>query len=58
MKIINFKQEKINLLTKELQELYGNAKICYICNEKFENKNLKVNKYRTHKNSYSFFQWI
>ena len=27
------------------QESYENAKICYICNEKFENKNLKDKKY-------------
>ena len=35
MKIINFK--KIKLLTKEQQDSYENAKISYICNEKFEN---------------------
>ena len=29
MKIINFKQMK--LLTKEQQESYENAKICYVC---------------------------
>ena len=37
MKIINFKKEKMKLLTKEQQESYENAKICYICQEKFEN---------------------
>ena len=35
MKIINFKKKKVNLLSKELQESYENAKICYI--------NLKMN---------------
>ena len=33
-------------LTKEQQESYENAKICYICKEKFENKYLKDKKYR------------
>ena len=46
MKIINFKKEKMRLLTKEQQESYENAKICYICKEKFENKYLKDKKYR------------
>ena len=36
----------MNLLTKEQQELYANAKICYICKEKIENKYLKDKKYR------------
>ena len=40
-KMINFKKKKMKLLTKEQQESYENAKICYICNEKFENKHLK-----------------
>ena len=31
MKITNFKKKKIKLLTKEQQESYENAKICYIC---------------------------
>ena len=35
MKIINFKKKKMELLTKEQQKLYENAKICYICKEKF-----------------------
>ena len=38
MKIINFKKKKMKLLTKEQHELFGNAKICYICKE-----NLKIN---------------
>ena len=41
MKIINFKKKKMRLLTKEQQQSYENAKICYICNKKFENKYLK-----------------
>ena len=35
----------MKLLKKEQQESYENAKICYICEEKFENKFLKDNKY-------------
>ena len=31
MKIINFKKKKIRLLTKEQQESYENASVCYIC---------------------------
>ena len=46
MKIINFKKKKMNLLTKEQQESYENAKICYICKEKFGNIYLKDKKYR------------
>ena len=34
----------MKLLTKEQQESYENAKICYICKEKFENKYLRVKK--------------
>ena len=45
MKIINFKIEKMKLLTKEQQESNKNEKICYICNEKFENKYLRDEKY-------------
>ena len=45
MKIINFKKKR-KLLTKEHQESYKNAKICYICQEKIENKYLKDRKYR------------
>ena len=46
MIIINFKKKKMKLLTKEQQESYENAKICYICKEKFENKYLKNKNYR------------
>ena len=42
MKMINFEKNKMKLLTKEQQEPYKNAKICYICKEKIENKYLKV----------------
>ena len=35
----------MRLLTKEQQESCENAKICYICKEKFENKYLKDKKY-------------
>ena len=31
----------MKLLTKEQQESYENANICYICKEKFKNKYLK-----------------
>ena len=40
MKIINFRKKKIKLLSKEKQESYENAKICYIIKEKFKNKYL------------------
>ena len=46
MKTNNFKKKKMKLFTKEQQESYANAKICYICKEKFENKYLKDKKYR------------
>ena len=36
MEKINFKKEKMNLLTKEQQESYQTAKICYICQENLE----------------------
>ena len=45
MKIINCKTKKVKLLAKELPESYDNAKICYICQEKIENKYLKDKKY-------------
>ena len=40
------KRKKMKLLTKEQQESYENAKICYICREKFGNKYVKDKKYR------------
>ena len=45
MKISNFKKKKMKFLTKEQHELYENAKTCYICEEKFENKFQKDKKY-------------
>ena len=44
MKIVDFKKKKMKLLTKEQQESYVNAKIFYICKEKFENKYLQDKK--------------
>ena len=41
-----FKKKKMKLLTKEHQESYENAEICYIFKEKFRNKYLKDKKYR------------
>ena len=35
IRIINFKKKKLKLLTKEQQGSYKNAKMCYICEEKF-----------------------
>ena len=45
MRIVNFEKKK-KLLTKEQQESYKDAKICYICKEKFGSKYLKCKKYR------------
>ena len=36
IKIINFKKKKMKFLTSKQQELYQNAKICYICKETFK----------------------
>ena len=33
LKMINFKNKKMKLLTREQQESYENGKICYICKE-------------------------
>ena len=44
MKIINLKKKK-KLLTKEQQESYENAKICYFCKEKFLKNHVKDEKY-------------
>ena len=54
MKIINFQKKKMKLSRKEQQESYENAKICYICKERFQNKYLhylkdeKYHKVRDH----------
>ena len=45
MKIINLNRKKMELLTKEWQESYESAKICFICKEKIENRYLKDEKY-------------
>ena len=45
MKIINFQKKKMKLLINEQQESYKNAKNCYICKEKFENKCAKDKKH-------------
>ena len=45
MKILNFKQIKMNLVKKVQQESQKNAKICHICKGKFKNKYLKDKKY-------------
>ena len=44
MKMINFKKKKMNLLTKQQQESYENAKICYISKKKLKTKiwNIKI----------------
>ena len=44
MKIINFKKQKMKLLTNEQQESHENVKICYICKEKIEHKYVKDKK--------------
>ena len=41
MKIINSEKKKMKLLTKQEQKSYENAKICYVCKQKFENKCLE-----------------
>ena len=54
MKKINFKKKKTKLLTKEQKESYENAKICYICKEKFENNYLKDTNYRKVRDSFHY----
>ena len=46
MNVMNFKKKKVKLLTKEQKESCENAKICYIRQEKFENKNMRDKKHR------------
>ena len=46
-KLIKFKKRKTMLFRKEKDESYENAKTCYICNKKMENKYLKDKKYYT-----------
>ena len=44
MEIISFKKKNMKLFLKEQQESCENAKICYICKQKFENKYVKDKK--------------
>ena len=54
MKKLNFKNKKTKLLTKEQKESSKNAKVCYICKEKFENKYLKDKKYCKVRDSFHY----
>ena len=55
MKIISFKNENKNkLLTNEQQESYEKAKICYICQEKFDNKYLEDKNYCKVRDNYHY----
>ena len=45
MKMINFKKKKMKLSTNKQKESYENAKICYICQEKFKDKYAKDKKF-------------
>ena len=45
IEIISFKKKKMKLLTKGQQESCENTKICYICEEKFEDKYKNDKKY-------------
>ena len=40
IKAINFKKKKMKLLTNKQYKSYENATACYICSEKFEDKNI------------------
>ena len=44
----------MELLTKEHQESYKNAKICYICKEKCENRYVEDKKYRKVRDLYHY----
>ena len=46
LEIINFKNKKMKFLITEQQKSYQNAKIWYICQEKWENKYMRDKKYR------------
>ena len=39
--IINLKKRKMKLFTNEEQKSHENAQLCYICEEKFEDKDKK-----------------
>ena len=45
MDAIDSKETKKKLLINEQQKSYKNAKICYICNEKIEDKHA-INKFK------------
>ena len=45
MEITNFKKKEMKLLTNEQQKSYENAKTCYICKEKIEEKCAKNKPY-------------
>ena len=45
LRYLILKRKKMKLITKEQQKSCENAKICYICKEKFEDKHAKENKY-------------
>ena len=57
MEIINFKKKKMNLLTKVLQKSYENSKICYICQEKFEDKYANDQKYCKVRDHCHYYTW-
>ena len=40
-KVVNFKKEKNEVIKKDHLKSYENAKICYICKEKLEDKYVK-----------------
>ena len=46
IKIIDLKTKKMKLLTEQQHESCENAKICFICKEKFENKYVKIKNYQ------------
>ena len=48
----------MKLLTKDQQESYKNAIICYICKEKFENKYLKDKKYSKVKDFFLYLGFL
>ena len=57
MEIINFKKKKMNLLTKVLQKSYENSKICYICQEKFEDEYANDKKYCKVRDHCHYYTW-
>ena len=44
LKVIDFKKNKMKLLRNKQRKSYENAKICYTCKEKFEDKYIKYTK--------------